>query len=110
MVTKKSVEKIVQKGSSKIPIKWDLAEAELPFAKKDDGSLAIYGCGCSSFELNGKCVEGSYNLVLDQDVEKTFTVFLEDGAKLEIPNNKGVNKPNFSKRHIQLHFKLIVKD
>lgn len=110
MVTKKYVEKNVKKGDSKIPVRWDLSEVELPFARKEDGSLAIFGCGCSTFTDEGKSVVGTYDLVIAEDVHKSFTVFLDDGQPLEVKNNKGVLVKNTKgKRHIVLTFKLIVQ-
>lgn len=110
MVTKKYVEKIVKKGSSKIPIQWDLSEIDMDFARKPDGSLAIYGCGCTGFVDEGKLIKGTYNLVLDSTVSKSFTVFLDDGEPLEVKNKKGVMTKNTKgKKNITLNFKLIVQ-
>lgn len=110
MVTKKYVEKTVKKGSSGIPIQWDLSDVDLPLAKKNDGTLAIYGCGCSSFTNEGNLVKGTYNLVLSESVQKSFTVFLDDGEPVEVKNNKGVLVKNTQgKRHVILTFKLIVQ-
>lgn len=108
MVTRKYVEKKVQKGSSGIPIEWDLRDLEFDFAKNSEGNLAIYGCGCSTFKNEGRLIKGTYNLVVDGEVEKSFTVFLDDGQPLDIQNNKGVMVQNKEgKRHVTLDFKLI---
>lgn len=110
MVTKKYVEKIVKKGDSNIPIQWDLSEVEMNFAKKPDGTLAIYGCGCTGFVNEGKLVKGTYLNVIDETVSKSFVVFLDDGQPLEVKNHKGVMVRNRKgKKHVTLNFKLIVQ-
>ena len=107
MVTKKYIEKKVAKGSSGIPIEWDLTDIEFDLAKNSEGNLAIFGCGCSTFKNEGKIVKGTYNLSVDGEVEKSFTVFLDDGQPLEIENNKGVMVQNKEgKRNVTLSFKL----
>lgn len=110
MITEKRIEKTVKKGSSNIPIQWDLSDVEMDFAKKKDGSVAIFGCGCSSFKDEGKIIKGSYNPIITEDVNKSFTIFFDDGEPLELKNNKGVLVKNTKgKKHLVLTFKLIVQ-
>lgn len=108
----RTVNKAVKTGDSKIPITWDLSDIPYDFAKKDDGSLAIFGCGCSSFKADGRTIKGSYDLVVGKDkVSKIFHLFFDDGEPLMIKNSKGVMAKNFEgKVYIPLAFNLNIED
>lgn len=107
---KKHVEKKVKRGDSNITIEWDFSNIDLDFAKKEDGTLAIYGCGCTGFINDGKKIKGTYNFAVDSDVEKTFTVFLDDGEPLEVKNDKGVSVRNVhGKKYVSVGFTLKVE-
>ena len=107
----RTVNKVVKSGDSKIPISWDLSDIPYEFARKDDGSLAIFGCGCSSFKEEGKTIKGSYDLVIgNQKVSKTFHLFFDDGKPLMIKNSKGVMAKNYKgKAYIPLTFNLNIE-
>ena len=107
----RTVNKIVKKGDSRVPITWDLSDIPYDFAKKDDGSLAIFGCGCSSFKSDGKSIKGTYDLVVGADnISKKFHLFFDDGEPLMIKNSKGVMSKNFQgKAFIPLAFNLNVR-
>lgn len=107
----RTVNKSVKTGDSKIEISWDLSDIPYDFAKKDDGSLAIFGCGCSSFKADEKMIKGSYDLVVGEDnISKRFHLFFDDGEPLMVKNSKGVMAKNFQgKAYIPLAFNLTIR-
>ncbi len=106
---KSTISRKVAKGSKNVPIEWNLSGVGKDFARKEDGTLAIFGCGCTGFTDEGKTVKGTYNHEVNGDIEKTFTLFFNDGKDLEVKNDKGVLVRNPLKDSMQLSFILGVK-
>ena len=109
-----AVDKIYQKvyvkrGDSKVPIEFDLSSYNMEFAKKDDGDLAIFGCGCSMFEAEGSLIKGIYKNKVTSNVTKSYILFFDDGKPLYKKNHKGVEAKNLDKLHVELKFDLIIK-
>lgn len=107
-MTNKVFNKTVNKKDKNIHLEWDISDLSLPAAKKPDGSLAVFGCGCGTFKLEGTKVVGVYGLEVGEGVDKSWTLFLEDGKPLYLPNEKGVQQPNYkNKANINLILKLV---
>lgn len=103
-----TVDKKVARGTRGVPIEWHLPENNSQFARKADGSLAIYGCGCTGFTDEGRIVKGTYNQEVTGNVSKTFTLFFDDGKPLEVKNNKGIVIRNPDKKKALLSFNITI--